>query len=153
MTKEEKDKIEEQIINQIDSPSVHYDKIIDVLKTIKTPYFYYDSRNIINKFPKAIKSLKKFMIDHSEGQLDGLEDQDLVMSLFVNPRMLYDFFDSKGIYISIGKESTENGDTIFYGYIEIDNQEEVYQTDKLRHTIEEKIFSEAFNILNGTTEG
>lgn len=121
--------------------------LLDILLSIPSPYFAFDGRPIAKDYPKAFKVLKQYLIKNSNGEISDLSDDDAVMAMFINPRMLYDFFDEQGFFISIGKEGAESLDTNFYGYITID-KENGYDTDKTRHGIEKKILTKAFGLLN-----
>lgn len=93
------DKIKEEIMMAITSNNTA--SVIDMLKQIPTPYFCYDCREDKKKYPNAFKDLKEFLIEHSNGALEDLAEDQLEMAIFVNPRMLYDYFDSKGLNLGI----------------------------------------------------
>lgn len=137
---EQKDKIREDI--ELALATNQTANIIDLLKQIPTPYFSYDCREDKKKYPKAFEDIKAFLISNSNGAIDDLEDDQLEMAIFVNPRMLYDYFDNKQMMISIIQEED-------FCYFKIDNQKVKHISESFpnRHKTEQNAFSKAFSYV------
>jgi len=139
MTEQEENQLKQEMIKALSSNEPG--SLIDVLAKVPTKYFYYDSRISIKNCPKAKELLKQFMIANSNGQVPELDDDSLAMAIFVNPRMLYDFFDNNEIYIDIYKSSTE-----LEWYYDVNSFGNANQASN-RHETERSAFGIAFKEL------
>lgn len=123
--------------------------LLDILLSIPSPYFAFDGRPIAKDYPKAFKVLKQYLIKNSNGEISDLSDDDAVMAMFVNPRMLYDFFDSKGIHgmIVTGGSVVKNDGTEspIWGYMFNDEDQVYTPLMDTRHEAEKQLFTEAFS--------
>lgn len=148
------DQIKEEIMMALANNNVA--SVIDLLKTIESPYLSYDCREDKEKYPKAFQEIKTFLINNSNGALIDLEEDQLEMAIFVNPRMIYDFFDSMNIYVStVPPQVGASGN---WGYINIDGAMN-YNNYKNRHEAEKSgisygisVVEEMLNKSNGTKE-
>lgn len=107
-----------------------------------------NAKEIIGKYPKAITSLKNWL----EGELQAPAEDDLLeLILTHNPRILYDFFDEKGIYVSIDKyysKNTEKEPNFNWGIEKGDSDYESEEEYDDRPAVEEAAFIKAFEILD-----
>lgn len=109
-------------------------------------------------YPKAYKMLSEWALkylkifaknmnipDEDAKGLEGMADQAVEGFVLIQPRLLYDFFDEKELYISIIYDSVEAWDWT------IDPNEEgstrPLEGYKTRQLAEEAAFLEAFDIL------
>ena len=123
--------------------------LLDILLSIPSPYFAFDGRPIAKDYPKAFKVLKEYLIDNSNGEINDLSDDDAVMAMFVNPRMLYDFFDSVNIYIGIVPQSGFSHEG-FIGEVEYEKNHIVIDESKFstRQETEKYMITKAFKYLD-----
>lgn len=134
----DKKQIEEQIMMAMQAGNQV--NLIDILSQIETPYLCYDCREDMKNSPKAFEVLREFLVSNSNGAIDTLEDDQLEMAIFMNPRMLYDFFDSKGINLGINDTNKESWGYTFEGVT-------YYNNYTSRHEAEKAAFAHGFTVL------
>lgn len=134
----DKKQIEEQIVMAMQAGNQV--NLIDILSQIETPYLCYDCRVDMKNNPKAFENLREFLVENSNGAIETLEDDQLEMAIFMNPRMLYDFFDSKSIHLGLDGANPESWGYSYDGVT-------YHNAYTSRHMAEKAAFSYGFTLV------